>query len=278
MEQVRSLTGKNGLGLWCQVIVTHERTQWARGNALRTLLGRLRRTRPGLCVRINAFMYTDPQNVVKKRAQVRLLPGTSPLRAAALLAERLGTIDLCAGSFPLEQILLDRPDSVSPSRDQVRVPDALATELDRLPAEAREKAELRSGGGSFTVVVPLPCGDVAYLAVHQHRTRCVSTALIEERATGEVRDASAILADAGSDVTLSEAYSILARVVPEAHDDATDTALMIDTEVLCPRDEVAKLCEDDLPSPPLVAEANQGPTSELSVSGGSKHRYRRPEC
>jgi len=105
VHQVQRVTSQNNFWQWVDLITTFEN-----GGHTSRLFGRRRRNtgrwEDSPQVKIDAFLYTDPQHGEKIEVPIRILHGPSPLRLQALATGILEPADIgeYASDFPIEKI------------------------------------------------------------------------------------------------------------------------------------------------------------------------------
>ena len=116
VRQVISLTRRNNLQKWCEIITTcpadSESAASGRNRADAASDG-------GRTYTLNAFLYSDPQNGVHERVPIRIIPGISPYRIVVLLSGKVAPADIAEHGlcFPRERITPRRP---TPGRGPLR--------------------------------------------------------------------------------------------------------------------------------------------------------------
>ena len=142
---IKSLCLRNNLSQLVTVIATHEFD-----HGIESLKNSF--------VRLNAFLYTNPQNNGnKKRIPIKILPGISPLRQAILSCGDPQLTCLCrhAGHMPLERIRYDRyePGKTTTTKQDVteQFPSEILRQIETLDSRAQKNVTLRVEGKSITV-------------------------------------------------------------------------------------------------------------------------------
>jgi len=153
IEQVMSISRRNGFRRWCEIITTAETTAgpgaWFSHHS-RASIPR---------IRLNAFSYLDPQQGEYVRTQLLVLPGISPLRLALahrreIPAEALGEEGLY---FPLSHIVYDEcADTDSGDVTSEEGIEELSRQCRELPEDLQPSLGIEAGEETITVSVTLP--------------------------------------------------------------------------------------------------------------------------
>ena len=214
VNQVRSVSGHNSFARWCGFITTA--ADPVGDSAAGPGFG-WNQAAPSAGVpprvRVNAWVYTDPQASSKVRAPLRVLAGISPLRLAllanaAVAPARLGQY---ASSFPTDRIVYDHfePEE-SLSRPVERIPKAIVAQLEKLPRDLQNSnIRLDVNEASIVVHLPLPSGriaDVAYDRQAPHRLQAVH---VRHATTGRTDDVTADLLARTKRPHLRRIYTLL---------------------------------------------------------------------
>ena len=166
LAQVASVTRRNGLQCWCEIIVTQELAP------CKGFFKKSRRLVPGKLntgiVTLNAFDYADPQQGRCQRVPLHLLPGFSPLRLALLASGKLDPLALGEHglSFPLSQIRYDKNtdlndiDSESASRSPAL--NHLSRQCQQLPESIQQKIEFSVEENDVQVSFVLPTDHIVH--------------------------------------------------------------------------------------------------------------------
>lgn len=224
LAQVRSVTTKNNLGRWVDMLTTPAAGS-DRYAVYRSTGDRPRRAGAnGTGVRVTGFIHHDPHDGGHVRAPMRVLPGVSPFRLALLAGG--GTELLGVGgtdfAFALERIACDRmdPDQVE-SEPRQRLPKGLIRRLRELPGTiGNGQIEISLVEDVAIIALPLPKGRTARVACdlkRPHRPRAVH--VVSDGSLGEPEDLTPELLGAEQDVGLGALYQRLTRPLakmPEA--------------------------------------------------------------
>lgn len=165
VRQVQSVTTKNGLTQWCDIITVllgdpspapcraHSR------EADSAFAFRLR-------VGVNAFVYPDPQRGQPIRAAIRVLPGISPFRLDALAGARLSGLGISdqAAWFPFEQIAYESlRRTVDTSDPAEEISPLIVEHVSQLPAAVQQHVEFRVQHDTVAISFPLTNGRMAHV-------------------------------------------------------------------------------------------------------------------
>ena len=165
LEQVRSLTSRNNLKRWCEIITTLNGPPRADGWC--NFLDRTkRRERHQVRAQINAFEYTDPQQGQRVRCTLRVLPGVSPIRAALLSSDGLepaGIAHECM-AFPSDRIEFDTAEATQHQSNLSPELCAILSEYcTQLPESTQEHVEIEDQGDTVVLRISLPHQRLAWV-------------------------------------------------------------------------------------------------------------------
>lgn len=135
VAQVRSLAGRNHLRRWCTVIATIESAEASRSGWHWSRLEAHRDPLPSQEVKVNAFLYTDPEQGEHAFVKIRVLRGISPFRVQALTRGELDAVGIGehGSCFPMDRIIYEESEAGRSPHDQ--------TSAD--PVSAASRAEVR---------------------------------------------------------------------------------------------------------------------------------------
>ena len=210
LKQVRSVTQKNNFELWCGIIIT---TQQENRLALQCLsrLQDYRETFNSPRVRINTFLYSNPQTGQKKRVNIRILPGISPIRLALLATRKLplSVIGECASCFPLDNIVYDFSElSSGASPSPKTIPESLSSQIQRLPEEVQGSIEICVIQDIIIITVPLTAGQNIDVALHKNAPHKIVAVHLKTHDGEEYKDLTKRVSTDEFDI--SQIYDILA--------------------------------------------------------------------
>ena len=174
IQQVQSLTAKNNLTRWHELIVTHngvhqdaEAPPRNRDSAQAALEAR---------ARVDAFCYVDPQASAPEGCRVRIVPGVSPFRLAALSESIVEPWEIGGETrtqCPLERIDLDLfPLQRAERSHEPGIPAVLQKQCEEMPTELQHGIELELEPHRIVVTVTLRAHRtvrVTYSQVPPHR-------------------------------------------------------------------------------------------------------------
>jgi len=211
-SRVVSIMRKNRLNQLISIITT---TADGGGTSRSHRTGRSRRTakqEQAGNIRINAFLYCNPDEGHYQRVDVKVLPGISPLRLAILAG---GPVDMIAigehaRAFPLDRVVVDAadPDGALPCRGTPEL-ESLSEQIRRVPEAARERIDVSVGSGTVTLDIPLPAGPIARIIVDEDPPHVVRRAGLKGDQNSEICVADMLHVGDG-DFLLERAYALLA--------------------------------------------------------------------
>ncbi len=165
IQQVVGLTRRNNLTRWCEIITTFadSKCRLETSHAAERIAAE-----PNPCprVRVDAYLYTNPQKGEKIHVPIRVIPGISVFRRAILASGRLSSRDIgeYASQFPLDHILFESVGREAEHTDLTEgVFEVIAAQCRALPEEAQRGISLTALEDSVTVVVPLLNGAAAHV-------------------------------------------------------------------------------------------------------------------
>jgi hypothetical protein len=211
LQQIQAIAKKKGVQRWAGIIATtthnddtHLNTK---NNPTLNLFGQSSR------VRINAFLYDDPQAAQERRIPIKIIPGISPVRMALLAGDKIApkAIGEQFRGFPLELIDYDRFDpSASSDNSSDQVPEAIVSQLRQLPSEAMdENIDLYVEDNLVIVKLPLYEGATVDIAIDQRSPHRIRGVYVKITPDNEAQDVTDKLFQEGHDIGLVEAYKML---------------------------------------------------------------------
>jgi len=212
LQQIRSIAQKKGVQRWAGIIATtayndDDRQLNIKNNSALNLFGQSSR------VRINAFLYDDPQAAQERRIPIKVIPGISPIRMALLAGDKIApeAIGEPFRGFPLELIDYDRFDpSVSADNSSDHVPEAIVSQLRQLPSEAiDENIDLYVEDNLVIVNLQLYEGATVDIAIDQRSPHSIRGIYVKTTPDDEAKDVTDKLLQAGCDIGLAEVYKRL---------------------------------------------------------------------
>lgn len=216
VHQVQSITTKNYAPRWVGIITTTHVPSAATKIHVPSWWPLRQAEVPD--VRINAFMFPDPQTGRYVRVPVRVLPGVSPVRLAIRLSGMLEpwTIGDDAEQVPVGRIHCDLPVEQTASSAQAdAVLNAIAEQIRELPAEIQSRVRLATTGSLVTVLVPLDEHRTVHLHIDQHCPDRVEAADLEYLETRRIQDVTTAVTDRRRSVRILDVFRVL-QVRPTA--------------------------------------------------------------
>jgi len=227
--QVRSITTRNGFKTWCEIITTI----YSRGSTR----GRLRgfRMLPGrqatdVTVRLNAFVYTDPQRGHGVRVPIRVLPGVSPIRQALLERDDIDSrlIGQHVANFPLDQMSFDSyrhpGEATAPAR---QLPGTLVDQIEVLPLAIQKELTVRFEDDAVFIGLSLDRTRALVVAFDAEDPTKVQTVYWQGEGSDQACDITRQILSGKDVVSLADVYRELQAVFPKARSgeyDAKDRA------------------------------------------------------
>lgn len=212
--QVQSVAQEHGLDRWTTIITTIQRPKRSAASPPGDFRRGSSRGHGSPTVGLHGFVFTEPQTGEYVRARIRALPETSPVRLALLRCGDLGHGDLGedVSGFSTEHLryVSTEPQSQAAAETTPVFP-ALAQEIRRLPAQAREQIELTAAKGLVVVGSCLPMGQRALIAVEAEPPHPIRAAHILSASRDRAEDVSAEVLATGQ-VSLLQAYGKLASL------------------------------------------------------------------
>lgn len=211
VNQVQSLTRRNGFDRWCEIIVTFE----GGGNISRhsrARQGRGQRTVASGAIRCSAFLYTNPQQGEKVEVPIRVFPGISPFRltvlaAGALDCNQIGEEGFC---FPHERIVYEAFDPTSEAIGQAsQIPEVVIEQLEELPEEAQEGIELSTTAETVIVELPIPQGRSARVSYARTPPHFIENVQVGNETNGVLEDVTEACLDGRRRVRLRDVFAAL---------------------------------------------------------------------
>jgi hypothetical protein len=202
VSQVMSLTKRNHLRTWCEIITTRSADSGfdasSRNKTLAAAGG-------GGLYTLNAFLYSDPQNGIHERVPIRIIPGVSPYRIAVLLSGKVAPADIAEYGlcFPLERIV---PTGRHRGEDHSEeFPPKVIAELRELPTEAHEGISVQIEDGEAVVTLPVIRGVLAHVTFGEKPPHDISAIHLEQGEDAAMKDVTRQLPNAAN-MSLAEVY------------------------------------------------------------------------
>lgn len=219
VQQVQSITVKNGITSWVEIIITFESSTSAGDRSSRRVSKRLRRgqstyTGAEPIVQANSFAYGQVTGGQPVRCRTKLIRGLSPMRQALLGSEPLASYELGFPGwvFPLERISFD---SVDPPRPQdgaaQTLPAHVLTQVESLPNHVQAALTVTSKGGLIVFTLPFLDGSSAWVAFEGQDASSVRALHMVGPDSSESRDVMEEAAAAGALDNMGSIYSWLAE-------------------------------------------------------------------
>ena len=213
MSQVRSITSKNNFTRWCEIITTCEKSddisRWDTHDRAGVLS-----SKESIRIRVNAYLYTDPQKGEKHKTQLRILSGISPLRLRILADGILDPNDIgeFASGFPKEQIIYDPFEfKEEPSVETDKVLQALASQCEELPKKAQDGIGFEVEDGFVTVILPLPDHGTAHIRLSDIPPFQIKKVCVRNESHKKIVDVTGGILTDCPDMKLNGIYEILTR-------------------------------------------------------------------
>jgi hypothetical protein len=213
VSQVQSITSKNNFTRWCEIITTCEGGDDTLQRDARAR-SKLLRSSETLRIRVNAYLYTDPQQGEKIEVPLRILSGISPFRLRILADGILDPADIgeYACGFSMEQIIYDSFDfEKAPPVETDRVLQALAAQCEELPREAQDGIRFEVENDSVTVTLPLPDNGDAHISFSDKPPYPIQKVCVRNESHKKSVDVTAAILTGRSDIKLDGVYEILTR-------------------------------------------------------------------
>jgi hypothetical protein len=210
VRTVMGVTKRNGLERWCEIITTFEGPT-SHHRMDERIVEFQTETDDSLRIRVDAYLYTDPQRGQKVSIPIRVLPGVSPIRKAVLASGRPSPYDIgeYAVHFPLERILFEAFGGETPNSDPAEeVFAVIAAQCRELPEEAQEGISFTVSDYSVVVALPLVSRLVAHVEYGRKPPNKI-TAVRLVRDHGTVDDTTMDSLDPRRVETLSQVYRLL---------------------------------------------------------------------
>ena len=130
---VMSLANKNDIRNWVMIVVTHEYPGKTDEHTLRQLN-----------VRINAYVYPDPEKNERVRIPIHVLAEDSPFRKALLSSNDPELASLCkwAPWFPTDKITYDKYEPHISTDVTTEFPDVIIEQIKKLPVKTQRTVTL----------------------------------------------------------------------------------------------------------------------------------------
>jgi hypothetical protein len=186
-QKVKTLTRRNALSQWLEIIATHERATPKSFSLFSPSRKRLSESSDALRVRTGAFVYTDPQNGEHVASALRILPGLSPVRLMLLARGRFDRRSLGehAVGFPLARVEFEAWKSKAAAEDEpAKVPPGIVAQLEQLPEAVQHTVELAFTETLVVVTFKLPDGRLADVGLNRSAPHALKALRVREPATG----------------------------------------------------------------------------------------------
>ncbi|MBW1673177.1 MAG: hypothetical protein JRJ45_05940, partial [Deltaproteobacteria bacterium] len=213
VSQVQSITSKNNFTRWCEIITTCEKSddisRWDTHDRAGVLS-----SKESIRIRVNAYLYTDPQKGEKHKTQLRILSGISPLRLRILADGILDPNDIgeFASGFPKEQIIYDPFEfKKEPSIETDKVLQTLASQCKELPKKAQDGIGFEVEDGFVTVILPLPDHGTAHIRLSDIPPFQIKKVCVRNESHKKIVDVTKGILTDRPDVKLNGIYEILTR-------------------------------------------------------------------
>lgn len=213
VSQVQNITSKNNFTRWCEIITTCERgddiSRWDTHDRPKVL-----NSIDSIRIRVNAYLYTDPQQGEKAEVPLRVISGISPFRLRILADGILDPDDIgeYASGFSKEQIIYDSFDfETGPSVETDKVLEALAAQCQELPMEAQDGIRFDIEDGFVTVTLPLPDNGDAHISFSDKPPFPIRKVCVRNESHKKIVDVTAAILIDRSDIKLHGVYEILTR-------------------------------------------------------------------
>lgn len=216
VRQVQSVAQNNGFTRWSEMIVTHG-DGWPTSQATSNFWKKNSSVSPRQ-IRVDAFVYTDPQKGLKVSAPIRVMPGMSPFRLALLAHSRLdreliGENSVC---FPSQRITYDAVATTTAKPTQTsELPVAVAAQLSSLPVEAQEKVSLHITEGFIVVTVCLPDERTLHVGLSPEDPNRIQAVYLSPKGTDNSDDVTSQVVATNRKMTLNDVYAIVTRTGAE---------------------------------------------------------------
>ncbi|MHC4680167.1 MAG: hypothetical protein ACYTEK_15880 [Planctomycetota bacterium] len=211
VEQARRIAIRNNLHQWCEIITSFADEGY--GEALHN-------GRPGGAawwqdcprIRVRAFLYTNPQRGERTEVPLRVIPGVSPFRTAALASGKLAPDDIAeyASGFPMEKIIFD---SYEPYKSSSIVKPTIFKKLDiqlrELPDEVQDGIKLDLEEDFALVTLPVSARKTVRVAYRNDQTDQVQAIFLFDSGTGQSHDVTSAVLHKSRNLTLKNIYESL---------------------------------------------------------------------
>jgi hypothetical protein len=214
VNQVRSITGKNGIQRWMEIITTHDGA--GRRNHGNRRGGWPHPRRGGVdtavSIKINCFFYSCAPSGERIRSAVRVIPGPSPLRQALIGRNCLSgsALGYQGWTFPMEHIQYDRLEAAAPQKPaKVDLHADLVKQIGKLPAAARDGMTVTVHEGLVVLALPMKADVTALVAYTATEPLRPHTVRLADRRRGISRDVTAIVLGCENGTGLLDLYERL---------------------------------------------------------------------
>lgn len=224
VRQVQSITSKNNIKCWLEIIATHRD-----GNGIS---GARWDQSPTPCcpgkrawfertpdIRINSFFYVNAPAGEKVRCPIKVIPGVSPIRQAligngVLTNDELG---FQGWQFPMEKILFDATTPTQPdAADGRAVPEELTGQLCQLPPELRHAATIMPDDPFFIVSLPLARHVDARIAFNSETSRPIQAVYLSDDRQDRPQDVTERLFRTARCTSIAQVYARLRSLLGNA--------------------------------------------------------------
>lgn len=209
LGQIQAVTSKNHCSLWCGIITTALRNSRSDPSSPQSRQRIVRSSPPE--IKINAFMYLDPQAGVYVPAAMHVLQGFSPVRMALLSSGKLDPIAIGEHGlyYPLNSICYRRARIYRAASMEPPILATLTDHIRQLPELVRTNIELRPFAGFVTIAVPLTGNRIAYIAVGDTPPHSALAVHVKSTADGKYNDVSDTILAGSRNLGVKQVYDRL---------------------------------------------------------------------
>ncbi|MCK4341178.1 MAG: hypothetical protein KAY37_05580 [Phycisphaerae bacterium] len=247
VAQVRSITSKNNIRRWVEVITTHHPVAPEGPGRGRCTRGRRKARQGDSCkdgvnIRINSFSYPHAPSGRYCRCPIRVIKGISPIRQALASEAVFSPEELGAAfcDFPLERISFDDVDSRT--RDcaaEVCLPGEIQEQLEELPSDVAELVRVRLEDHLIVIVLPLDGDTRALVAYHRRRPHRIRFVFLSGATGGPPEDVTHEILDEGTTARLVCVRQCILSLY-HGHDSGA-SMVETDSQLHCPRSTLPKI-------------------------------------
>lgn len=222
LAQVRSVTRKNNIQRWAEIITTHEPIATPPDQEPEQVAAHhcashgLRSARPPFGVRINAFLHVPSSTAQVQRCLLNMIPGLSPIRHALYHHNVLGDVDLNPNGceFPWERIVLDHvPESGGSFEPSAYLPHRIMAELHSLPPTINDCVRITPRADLIVISVPLEAGHSALVAYDRQSPHLLRNVCLSRDNDAELADVTAAVLDEHSCASLADIHTRLVTLL-----------------------------------------------------------------